>query len=64
MVMVERNTTRRNRPGMVAIDELDVHRQLVGALPVVNHILGRLRVDELLAAHLPTDARPPWHQRG
>jgi hypothetical protein len=55
--MTGRNTQRRDTPQMVAVDDLDVHRQMIGALPVVNRFLDRLGLDELLVAHLPGDAR-------
>lgn len=57
MVTTRDNTVRCDTPRLVAVDDLDVHRQLVGALPIVNHILSRLGLDELLAAYLPSDAR-------
>ncbi len=36
---------------------LTLDSQVIGSLPVVNHFLGRLRLDEALARHVPADDR-------
>jgi transposase len=36
---------------------LTLESHLIGSLPVVNHFLGRLRLDEALARHVPADDR-------
>jgi transposase len=38
-------------------DGFELETQLLGPLPVVNHFLGRLRLDEALARHVPADDR-------
>lgn len=42
---------------MVAVDALGARRELLGAAPIVNRVLARLGVDDLLAEHLPADPR-------
>jgi hypothetical protein len=40
-----------------AIGEFELHSELLGAMPVVNHFLDRLNLHELLERHVPHDDR-------
>lgn len=40
---------------MVDADDLELHTQLLGALPLINHFLDRLGLAQLLDAYLPYD---------
>lgn len=43
----------KERPVVIDPASIEVDHQRIGGLPVVNAVLGRLRVDELVEAHLP-----------
>ena len=39
----------------VEVDEIGFNAQLLGAMPIVNHFIGQLKLDQALEAAVPHD---------